>query len=154
MSRANIFVNTPTETSYFYQDLAEHGDRLDGTRAYSVTFLADGLPPVRGFWSITLYNQHHFFHPNDLDRYSLGAKDKALPYNTAGSLTLAASHQRPDDDAAVPNWLPAPDGPFSLYLLAYWPTDNITSAAPGPRRQSNGPDSTENCLHSQARSSR
>ena len=21
------------------------------------------LPPARGFWSLTLYNEHHFFHP-------------------------------------------------------------------------------------------
>lgn len=132
MGRANIFVNTPTETTYFYQDLDEHGDRLDGSMAYSVTFPADRLPPVRGFWSITLYNQHHFFHPNDLDRYSLGTKNKALRYNTDGSLTLTASNQRPNDDAAVSNWLPAPDGPFSLYLRAYWPTDNIISGTWNP----------------------
>jgi hypothetical protein len=23
------------------------------------------------------------------------------------------------------NWLPAPDGPFSLYLRAYWPEQDI-----------------------------
>jgi hypothetical protein len=34
------------------------------------------LPPVRGFWSLTLYNEHHFFHPNGLNRYSLGARNK------------------------------------------------------------------------------
>ncbi|MGW8812273.1 DUF1214 domain-containing protein [Gordonia terrae] len=122
MGRANIFVNTPSETSYFYQDLDVHGDRLDGSSAsYAVTFPDGGLPPVRGFWSLTLYNRHHFFHPNELDRYSVGTKNTTLRYNDDGSLTLIASNRRPTDQALEPNWLPAPDGPFSLYLRAYWP---------------------------------
>ena len=36
------------------------------------------LPPVRDFWSLTLYNEHHFFHPDELDRYSFGTKIKNL----------------------------------------------------------------------------
>jgi hypothetical protein len=121
MGRANIFVNTPAETAYYYQDLDDSGNRLTGTSAYTVTFPAGGLPPVRGFWSLTLYNQHHFFHPNGLDRYSLGTKNKNLKRNDDRSLTLIASATPPADDIMHPNWLPAPDGPFSLYLRAYWP---------------------------------
>ena len=33
---------------------------------------------------------------------------------------MMASATRPDEDRAS-NWLPAPDGDFSLYLRAYWP---------------------------------
>jgi hypothetical protein len=40
--------------------------------------IMEKLPPVRGFWSLTLYNEHHFFHPNELDRYSFGTKIKNL----------------------------------------------------------------------------
>jgi hypothetical protein len=121
MGRANIFVNTPAETAYYYQDLDQSGQRLTGTSTYTLTFPTGGLPPVRGFWSLTLYNQHHFFHPNDLDRYSLGTKNKNLKRNDDGSLTLIASATPPADDTMRPNWLPAPEGPFSLYLRAYWP---------------------------------
>jgi hypothetical protein len=121
MGKANIFVNTPDETTYFYQDLDEHGERLDGSRSYTVTFPPGGLPPVRGFWSLTLYNEHHFFHPNELNRYSLGTKNKNLHRAADGSLTLTASAAPPEDDGMRSNWLPAPDGPFSLYLRAYWP---------------------------------
>jgi len=42
------------------------------------------LPPVQGFWSLTLYNEHHFFHPNELDRYSFGTKIKNLHRATTG----------------------------------------------------------------------
>jgi len=125
MGKANIFVNTPGETTYFYQDLDEHGERLDGSRAYSVTFPPNGLPPVRGFCSLTLYNEHYFFHPNELRRYSLGTKSKTLHHAADGSLTLTASATAPDDDDLRSNWLPAPAGPFSLYLRAYWPEQPI-----------------------------
>jgi hypothetical protein len=125
MAKANIFVNTPGETSYFYQDLDADGERLDGSRSYSVTFPPNQLPPVRGFWSLTLYNEHHFFHPNELNRYSLGTKSKDLHHAADGSLTLTASATRPSEDDLLTNWLPAPSGPFSLYLRAYWPQQPI-----------------------------
>ncbi|MDR3034862.1 MAG: DUF1214 domain-containing protein [Kitasatospora sp.] len=125
MGKANIFVNTPEETAYFYQDLDEHGQRLHGSRAYAVTFPPHDQPPVRGFWSLTLYNEHHFFHPNELGRYSLGTKNKDLHHAADGSLTLTASATPPDDDELRSNWLPAPAGPFSLYLRAYWPEPQI-----------------------------
>ena len=129
MGKANIFVNPPGETTYFYQDLDSRGERLDGSRSYSVTFPPNRLPPVRGFWSLTLYNEHHFFHPNEMRRYSLGTKSKDLHHATDGSLTLTASATPPDDDELRSNWLPAPAGPFSLYLRAYWPGQPILGGA-------------------------
>jgi hypothetical protein len=125
IARSNIFVNTPEETTYFYQDLDEHGERLDGSRSYSVTFPPGHLPPVRGFWSLTLYNEHHFFHPNELGRYSLGTKNKTLHHAADGSLTLTASAAPPEDDELQSNWLPAPAGPFCLFMRAYWPEQAI-----------------------------
>jgi hypothetical protein len=79
----------------------------------------DQVPPVKGFWSVTLYNDVHFFHPNELNRYSLGTKTKTLKYNDDGSLTLYAGATSPGKDKES-NWLPAPDGTFSLYIRAYW----------------------------------
>lgn len=127
VAKSNIFVNAPAETKYFYQDLDAQGERLNGGRAYTVTFPPGATPPVRGFWSLTLYNDRHFFAPNELKRYSLGTKNKGLRYNPDGSLTLRiqASPPAPDERA---NWLPAPkDQAFSLYLRAYWPDAAITS---------------------------
>ena len=81
MAKANIFVNAANETCYYFLDLDSSGARLDGAKRYSVTFPAGGLPPVQGFWSLTLYNEHHFFEPNDLHRFSLGTKNKTLQSN-------------------------------------------------------------------------
>jgi hypothetical protein len=53
--------------------------------------IMEKLPPVWDFWSLTLYNEHHFFHPDELDRYSFGTKIKNLHRTRGGSLTLTAS---------------------------------------------------------------
>ncbi|MGW2665167.1 DUF1254 domain-containing protein [Nocardia tengchongensis] len=124
-AKSNMFDNRPTETQYFYTDNDATGAPLDGNRGYSVTFAAGQEPPVQGFWSMTLYNDKHLFHPNDLKRYSLGTKNKNLKRNPDGSLALYAGAQNPGPDRES-NWLPAPPGPFSLYIRAYWGKDPIT----------------------------
>ncbi|GAB2656457.1 DUF1214 domain-containing protein [Prescottella soli] len=125
IGKSNIFVNTPNETAYYYQDLDDAGDRLHGSNAYTVRFPAAQLPPVRGFWSLTVYNKHHFFHPNDLDRFSLGTKNQGLTHGDDGSLTLTVGGAAPTDPKLLANWLPAPDDEFTLYLRAYWPEQSI-----------------------------
>ncbi|MGB3715768.1 MAG: DUF1214 domain-containing protein, partial [Candidatus Promineifilaceae bacterium] len=123
-ARSNMFDNRPTETQYFYTDADSQGGQLEGQHLYAVTFTDGQLPPVKGFWSMTIYNQHHLFELNDLNRYSLGTKTKDLKYNPDGSLTLYASTQSPGEDKET-NWLPAPVGTFSLYIRAYWGEEAI-----------------------------
>jgi hypothetical protein len=121
VAKSNIFVNKPNETKYFYGDADASGERLNGAQRYTVTFPKGQLPPVKGFWSLTLYNAHHFFSPNDQKRYSLGTKNKNLKYNDDGSLTLYVQSSTPGA-SKEDNWLPAPaNEDFSLYVRAYWP---------------------------------
>ena len=122
--KSNILDNTPEETKYFYRDLDSKGEQMYGNNVYSVTFAKGQLPPVKGFWSLTLYNEHHFFNKNPLNRYSLGTKNKTLKYNADGSLTLYASAKSPGKDKES-NWLPAPEGTFSLYIRCYWAEQSI-----------------------------
>jgi hypothetical protein len=126
VAKSNIFVNAPNETKYFYQDLDDSGQQLNGSHSYTVTFAKDQLPPVRGFWSLTLYNEHHFFSPNDLKRYSLGTKNKTLVTAPDGSLTIYVQSTLPDGDKKA-NWLPAPKENFALFARSYWPDEAITS---------------------------
>jgi hypothetical protein len=118
-SRSNMFDNKPNETQYFYTDFDNAGQPLNGNAFYEITFAKGEEPPVDGFWSLTLYNDKHLFHANELKRYSLGTKNKNLQRNTDGSLTLYAGSKSPGKDKES-NWLPAPDGSFSLYIRAYW----------------------------------
>jgi hypothetical protein len=123
-ARSNMFDNRPNETQYFYTDNDAAGAPLDGSKTYAITFAAGEEPPVNGFWSMTLYNKEHFFHANDLGRYSLGTKNTTLQRNQDGSLTLYAGATSPGDGKES-NWLPAPDGAFSLYIRAYWGKEAI-----------------------------
>jgi hypothetical protein len=122
VARSNILVNSPYETKYYYQDLDAKGNRLNGSNRYRVTFARDSTPPCHGFWSLTLYDDEHFFVPNEIGRYSVGTKNKDLHFDEDGSLTI---HVQPDAPSAAKhraNWLPAPKGgDFTLYIRAYWP---------------------------------
>lgn len=125
IAKSSIFTNQPLETRYFSQDLDTEGERLNGAHNYTITFSKGNLPPVNGFWSITLYNEYHFFVPNVLNRYSLGTKNKTLQYYTDGSLTLYVQTEPPEEDKRS-NWLPAPKSDdFSLFIRAYWPKADI-----------------------------
>jgi len=118
-ARSNMYDNLPTETKYIYTDDDSQGKQMNGQNLYSITFPKGQVPPVKGFWSVTLYDQYHLFSPNPLGRYSLGTKNKNLKYNADGSLTLYAGAKSPGAEKEN-NWLPAPNGTFSLYLRAYW----------------------------------
>jgi hypothetical protein len=118
-AKSNMYDNRPTETKYIYTDDDSQGKQLNGQNLYSITFPKGQVPPVKGFWSVTLYNEYHFFNANALKRYSLGTKNKSLKYNEDGSLTLYAGAKSPGADKES-NWLPAPNGTFSLYMRAYW----------------------------------
>jgi hypothetical protein len=125
VARSNILVNAPAETKYLYQDLDANGQRLNGARRYTVTFGNNQTPPGYGFWSLTLYDAHHFFVPNDMRRYSLGTKNKDLKTNADGSLTIYVQSD-PPPDAQRSNWLPAPrNADFSLFIRAYWPKAEV-----------------------------
>jgi len=123
-ARSNMFDNRPSETQYFYTDTDSRGVQLEGKNLSAVIFPDGELPPVNGFWSITIYNKYHLFEVNDLNRYSLGTKNKNLKYNPDGSLSLYAGVQSPGEDKET-NWLPAPEGTFSLYIRCYWGKEAI-----------------------------
>ena len=129
IAKSNILVNAGTETKYFYQDLDENGQRLNGSNRYTITFAKGQTPPIRGFWSLTLYDEHHFFVPNDIKRYSLGTKNKNLKLNQDGSLTLYVQADPPAKEQ-MENWLPAPkNADFTLYLRAYWPKEEVVNGS-------------------------
>ena len=123
-AKSNIYDNRPEETKYIYTDNDHQGQQLDGHNLYAITFPKGQTPPVKGFWSMTLYNAEHFYHDNPLKRYSLGTKNKNLKLNPDGSLTLYAGAKSPGGDKEN-NWLPAPEGTFSLYIRCYWPEQAV-----------------------------
>lgn len=123
-AKSNMFDNRPTETQYFYTDSDGTGAQLNGGHNYTVTFAKGQEPPVKGFWSLTLYNEKHLFSENPLNRYSLGTKNKNLVRNADGSLTIYVGPASPGKDKET-NWLPSPKESISLYIRAYWGKQSI-----------------------------
>ncbi|MEU5845621.1 DUF1254 domain-containing protein [Saccharopolyspora shandongensis] len=100
---------------------------------YLMHFAKDQIPPVRGFWSLTMYNDGQFFAANPINRYAIGDRDK-LRFNADGSLDLYIQRDSPGADKES-NWLPAPaTGSFSMNLRMYWPKPQVLSGdwAPPP----------------------
>ncbi len=120
IAKSNPFVNRQAEAKYYYLESTSEGIPLHGSHTYTLHFAADQLPPVDGFWSLTLYNSAHQFHANAAGRYSIGSLSKPK-LNEDGSLTITISSEEPTDPEQV-NWLPAPrDEAFKLYLRLYVP---------------------------------
>jgi hypothetical protein len=96
---------------------------------YVIRFPKGEMPPVRGFWSLTMYDAQWFFVANPLNRYTLSQRN-ALKSNPDGSVNLYIQAASPGPDKES-NWLPAPSGPFILTLRLYWPKEHPPSIFDG-----------------------
>lgn len=98
------------------------GELLDASLySYTLSFSKEEMPPVapNGFWSITMYDIDQMMVANPLNRYSIGDRS-SLNYGEDGSLVLYLQHEPPGDDK-LNNWLPAPDGIFTVTMRIYIP---------------------------------
>ena len=97
---------------------------LTGANRYVVHFSAANLPfPVKAFWSLTLYDSHGFFVPNQAGIQLVNDRS-AVRYNADGSLDLYVQPTAPSDVSQRRNWLPSPAGqPFRLIMRMYVPRD-------------------------------
>ncbi|MBN1689802.1 MAG: DUF1254 domain-containing protein [Dehalococcoidia bacterium] len=108
----------------FYASASTDGDGtiFSSDNKYVLHFSKDEIPPVNGFWSLSMYNEKILFASNPINRYCLGSlSDPPLIKNPDGSIDIYIQRDSPDA-ARIPNWLPAPaGGGFSLTLRLYWP---------------------------------
>ena len=101
------------------------GRSFDGDHRYEIQFRPDQLPPVRAFWSITVYNAAMLLYANPLGRYVINSSMLSqLVKDADGSFTLYVQHESPGPDKE-PNWLPIPEGVFTLTFRAYQPEQAI-----------------------------
>jgi len=77
------------------------------------------LPPVKAFWSVTMYAPDRSFVANPINRYAIGDRTPGLQYGKDHSLDIYIQHDPPPGHES--NWLPAPSGPFSLSMRLYLP---------------------------------
>ena len=122
--------NRPEDAVYPVSEKDASGSDYDGTeRKYVIHFEKGQFPPVKGFWSLTMYDDQHFLAANPLNRYTLSQRDK-FASNPDGSVDLYLQADSPGK-AREANWLPAPKGKFSVILRLYWPNDTPPSILDG-----------------------
>jgi len=105
------------------------GRDYDGANKYVIHFDKGQMPPVEGFWSITMYNPQYFFVANPINRYSISPRQN-LKSNPNGSVDIYLQKDSPGADKES-NWLPAPAGKFVLMLRMYWPNESDPSILDG-----------------------
>lgn len=107
------------------------GNPFDASKNnYTITFKKGEEPPVRAFWSMTMYDgKTQLLVDNPLDRYLLNTTTKEdWVYAEDGSLTFYLQNESPGKDLEN-NWLPAPNGPFYAVLRLYGPKDKALSGS-------------------------
>jgi hypothetical protein len=123
---AGLFANTVEDSFYAASIAMEDGQKYSSENTYVLHFDRHQVPPVHGFWSLTLYDSKIAFAANPINRYKVGSlSEPALNANTDGGYDLYIQRNSPGADKEA-NWLPAPEsGRFSLALRLYWPTDEV-----------------------------
>ncbi len=100
-----------------------------GASKYVLRFPKGQLPPVKGFWSLTMYDDQMFFVANPINRYSMSIRTNPV-FDADGGLTIYIQHDSPGKDKEA-NWLPAPKGKFHLMMRLYWPNPDKPSILDG-----------------------
>jgi hypothetical protein len=116
-----IISQDPPQATYLSTSSDSDGQPLSGGKQYTMHFQPGGLPEVKAFWSLTLYDETNNFVDNPLNRYSLGDRSEQMKKDADGGLTIYIQSDSPGADKEG-NWLPAEkDKPFSLTLRTYVP---------------------------------
>lgn len=121
--------NRPQDAVYPTSTADAEGKTYSGANTYVMRFAKGHLPPVEGFWSLTMYDDQYFFVNNPLNRYSISPRQN-LQANPDGSTDLYIQKDSPGKDKES-NWLPAPAGDFILMLRLYWPGETDPSIING-----------------------
>jgi hypothetical protein len=120
-----IYGNSGAEAIYPTYVVDTEGAPFDASKNnYTMSFEKGEFPPVKAFWSLTMYDgKTQLLIDNPLNRYLLNSPMMDdFVMNEDGSLTLYVQKESPGKDLE-PNWLPAPDGPFVVVMRLYGPKE-------------------------------
>jgi hypothetical protein len=119
-----IYGNSKQEAMYPVYQVDAAGQKLSGVNRYTLHFDKGEYPPVKAFWSLTMYElPQSLLVANPINRYLINSP--MLPNmkkDADGGLTLYIQNESPGKELES-NWLPAPKGPFAMYMRLYWPAE-------------------------------
>ncbi len=130
-----IFGNSKQEAMYPAYPVDADGQPLNGANRYALRFGPGELPPVNAFWSITMYElPESLLVANPINRYLINSPMlPQLNRDADGGVTLSIQSASPGAGKES-NWLPAPEGPFIMFLRLYWPKADALEAKWTPPR--------------------
>ena len=119
-----LWGNHAYEAAYIMTYVDDRGEQLNGARTY--TLRLQPTPPVKAFWSLTMYSVPDFYLvENPIHRYSIGDRTQGVILDDDGALTITISHQQPAGDKELANWLPSPADNFRPVMRMYEPDESI-----------------------------
>jgi len=121
--------NRPQDAVYPTSEGPKILEKYNGANKYVLHFAKGEMPPVDGFWSVTMYNAQYFFVDNPLNRYNVSQRNK-FNTNADGSTDIYIQADSPGK-AKESNWLPAPKDDFILMMRLYWPKEKAPSLLDG-----------------------
>jgi hypothetical protein len=129
ITAVGLGANRPQDAIYPTSAVDAAGKKYSGANKYVMRFPKGQTPPVKGFWSITMYDAEYFFVDNPLNKYTVSPRND-LKYNPDRSLDLYIQNASPGKDKEA-NWLPAPKREFVLMMRMYWPKETPPSIIDG-----------------------
>lgn len=118
-----LYGNSGAEAIYPAYLADSDGEPLNAAEnSYTVTFGEGDLPPVKAFWSLTMYDgRTQLFIHNPLNRYLLSSTSlDQFVREEDGSIVFHIQQDSPGKELEA-NWLPAADGPFYMIMRLYGP---------------------------------
>jgi len=123
-----IYGNSKEEAYYTPYVADADGHTLDGTKRYVIHFAKEQVPPVKFFWSMTMYNlPQRLLVANPIDRYAIGSRTPGFKLNADGSADIYLQSASPGKDKES-NWLPTPEkGPYYMVMRKYGPEGSLAN---------------------------
>ena len=109
-------VGQPATEALYPAIVTEDGAPMNAMHDYEIVMAAADLPPVKAFWSVTLYeNETGFFIPNDRFKYSVG-ENAGYELDEDGGIRIVVAADQPE---GVPeeNWLPIERADMDLDVI-------------------------------------
>lgn len=119
VAKLGLGANIGQEAIYPPAFTDSQGMPLSGNNSYVIHFEPNQLPPVDGFWSVSMYGEDSYFVDNPINRYHVSPYN-GIQNNTDGSLDLYIQNTNPGPDKES-NWLPSPTDAFKLTMRLYLP---------------------------------
>src|SRR5204863_197719 len=81
IAAVGLGANLPQDAIYPMTTVDATGKRLDGSNNYILHFDKGAQPPVKGFWSLTMYDPQMFFVANPLNRNQISPTQSPVTTN-------------------------------------------------------------------------